>query len=76
RAPLTVKHYAPKHPHKIGASSADSKAHVAHMSNGDIYGSEKAAEFAAEDTLKIELIDQDCCTYVLKEKTAVKAREV
>ncbi|GAB0060097.1 hypothetical protein IBA8401_11220 [Pseudomonas syringae] len=42
RAPLSVKNYARKHPHKMGAWSADSKAHVAHMSNGDFYGSEKS----------------------------------
>jgi len=42
RAPLSVKNYARKHPHKMGAWAADSKSHVAHMSNGDFYGSEKA----------------------------------
>ncbi|RMM02871.1 Isocitrate dehydrogenase, partial [Pseudomonas savastanoi] len=76
RAPLSVKNYARKHPHKMGAWSADSKAHVAHMSNGDFYGSEKAAQIAADNTVKIELIAQDGTTTVLKEKTAVKAGEV
>ncbi|KPX04334.1 Isocitrate dehydrogenase [Pseudomonas syringae pv. daphniphylli] len=77
RAPLSVKNYARKHPHKMGAWSADSKAHVAHMSNGDFYGSEKAAQIAADNTVKIELIAQDgTTTTVLKEKTAVKAGEV
>jgi isocitrate dehydrogenase len=32
RAPLSVKNYARKHPHKMGAWAADSKSHVAHMS--------------------------------------------
>jgi isocitrate dehydrogenase len=31
RAPLSVKNYARKHPHKMGAWAADSKSHVAHM---------------------------------------------
>ena len=31
RAPLSVKNYARKHPHKMGAWTADSKSHVAHM---------------------------------------------
>ncbi len=35
RAPLSVKNYARKHPHKMGAWAADSKSHVAHMSGGD-----------------------------------------
>ncbi|MEG1628972.1 NADP-dependent isocitrate dehydrogenase, partial [Pseudomonas sp.] len=34
RAPLSVKNYARKHPHKMGAWAADSKSHVAHMSQG------------------------------------------
>ncbi len=42
RAPLSVKNYARKHPHKMGAWSADSKTHVAHMDGGDFYGSEKS----------------------------------
>lgn len=76
RAPLSVKNYARKHPHKMGAWAADSKSHVAHMSEGDFYGSEKAALVEAQDTVKIELIAQDGTTTVLKEKTAVQAGEI
>ena len=76
RAPLSVKNYARKHPHKMGAWKADSKSHVAHMSEGDFYGSEKAALIEAPDTVKIELIAQDGTTTVLKEKTAVQAGEI
>ncbi|WP_163009326.1 NADP-dependent isocitrate dehydrogenase, partial [Pseudomonas viridiflava] len=63
-------------PHKMGTWSSDSKAHVAHMSNGDFYGSEKAAQIEADNTVKIELVAQDGTTTVLKEKTAVKAGEI
>ncbi|CAM3684733.1 Isocitrate dehydrogenase [NADP] [Pseudomonas reidholzensis] len=76
RAPLSVKNYARKHPHKMGAWAADSKSHVAHMSQGDFYGSEKAALIEADDSLRIELVDKNGTTTVLKEKTAVKAAEV
>lgn len=76
RAPLSVKNYARKHPHKMGAWKADSKSHVAHMNEGDFYGSEKAALIEAPDTVKIELIAQDGTTTVLKEKTAVQAGEI
>ncbi len=76
RAPLSVKNYARKHPHKMGTWSSDSKAHVAHMSSGDFYGSEKAAQIDADNTVKIELVAQDGTTTVLKEKTAVKAGEI
>ncbi|QBF26209.1 NADP-dependent isocitrate dehydrogenase [Pseudomonas tructae] len=76
RAPLSVKNYARKHPHKMGAWAADSKSHVAHMSQGDFYGSEKAALIEADDSLRIELLDKNGNTTVLKEKTAVKAGEI
>ena len=76
RAPLSVKNSARKHPHKMGAWAADSKSHVAHMSEGDFYGSEKAALIEAPDSVKIELIAQDGTTTVLKEKTAVQAGEI
>ena len=42
RAPKAVKEYARKHPHSMGAWSADSKSHVASMADGDFYGSEKS----------------------------------
>ena len=76
RAPPSVKNYARKHPHKMGAWSTDSKSHVAHMSEGDFYGSEKAALIEAPGSVKIELIAQDGTTTVLKEKTSVQAGEI
>ncbi|MCU1753189.1 NADP-dependent isocitrate dehydrogenase [Pseudomonas sp. 6D_7.1_Bac1] len=76
RAPLSVKNYARKHPHKMGAWAKDSKSHVAHMSTGDFYGSEKAALIDAADAVKIELIARDGSTTVLKEKTTVQAGEI
>lgn len=76
RAPLSVKNYARKHPHKMGAWAKDSKSHIAHMSTGDFYGSEKAALIDAADAVKIELIAQDGTATVLKEKTSVQAGEI
>lgn len=76
RAPLSVKNYARKHPHKMGAWSADSKTHVAHMDSGDFYGSEKSALIAEAGNVKIELTAADGSKTVLKEKTAVQAGEI
>ncbi|WP_144631120.1 NADP-dependent isocitrate dehydrogenase [Bordetella genomosp. 13] len=76
RAPLSVKNYARKHPHKMGAWSADSKSHVSHMSGGDFYGSEKSALVAQAGNVKIEFTAADGAKTVLKEKTAVKAGEI
>lgn len=41
RAPKSIKNYAKKHPHSMGAWSSDSKSHVSSMTEGDFYGSEK-----------------------------------
>ncbi|MGI4856697.1 MAG: NADP-dependent isocitrate dehydrogenase [Janthinobacterium lividum] len=76
RAPLSVKNYARKHPHKMGAWSADSASHVAHMSQGDFYGSERSVLIASAGNVKIELTAKDGAVTVLKAKTTVKAGEI
>src|SRR6056297_1674583 len=43
RVATPVKNYAKKHPHSMGAWTKDSKTHVASMTEGDFYGSEKSA---------------------------------
>ncbi|SMG40579.1 isocitrate dehydrogenase [Marivirga sericea] len=55
RAPKAVKEFAKKHPHSMGAWSKDSKSHVASMSEGDFYGSEKSITLPAATEVKIEL---------------------
>ena len=54
RAPKPVKDYARKHPHRMGAWTADSKSRVASMSEGDFYGSETSAvvETATEASIR------------------------
>ncbi|WP_328716328.1 NADP-dependent isocitrate dehydrogenase [Halomonas elongata] len=76
RAPSSVKNYARKYPHRMGEWQADSRSHVAHMSEGDFYGSEKSARIAADGEVKIELIGQDGSVTLLKERTPVLAGEV
>jgi len=76
RAAVSVKNYAKKNPHKMGAWSPDSKTHVAHMSAGDFYGSEKSVTVDKAGVVKIEFVGQDGKTTVLKEKTALKAGEI
>ncbi|MBB4605292.1 isocitrate dehydrogenase [Xanthomonas arboricola] len=76
RAPLSVKNYARKHPHRMGKWSSDSKSHVAHMDDGDFFGSEQSATVAAAGALKIEFVGNDGSSSVLKDKVAVKAGEI
>ncbi len=76
RVAAAVKAYARKYPHSVGAWSADSRSHVAHMESGDFYGSEQSVVIETTGNVRIELIESDGSTTVLKEKTPVLAKEV
>lgn len=76
RAPLSVKAYARKHPHKMSPWSTDSKTHVSHMKGGDFRSNEKSLTISAATTAKIEFVGADGKTTVLKEKIALQAGEV
>ncbi|MEO5304612.1 NADP-dependent isocitrate dehydrogenase [Corynebacterium sp. c25Ua_47] len=55
RAPIAVKNFAKKNPHKMGAWSADSKTNVATMDANDFRHNEKSVIMPEEDTLSIVL---------------------
>ena len=76
RAPASVKEFARKNPHSMGAWSSDSKTHVAHMDKGDFYASEKSITLAQDDTYQIELVDKDGAVTVLKDKSPLQAGEI
>jgi isocitrate dehydrogenase len=76
RAPVSVKQYARKNPHKMGAWSADSKSHVSHMSHGDFYGSEQSVLVEKATDVKIQLVTDAGDTQILKEKTALLDGEI
>ncbi|MEO7199903.1 MAG: NADP-dependent isocitrate dehydrogenase, partial [Dokdonella sp.] len=76
RAPLSVKNYVRKHPHRMGAWSVDSQTHVAHMDGGDFYGSEQSVLIDHAGSVRIELIGKDGSTTVLKAKTALQQGEL
>jgi len=76
RAALSVKNYARKHPHRMGAWAADSKTRVAHMDANDFFGSEKSTTVPAATVARIEFVGADGTTAVLKDKLSLKAGEV
>jgi isocitrate dehydrogenase len=76
RAPLSVKNYARKHPHKMSPWSPDSKTHVSHMKGGDFRSNEKSMTVPAATTARIEFVGQDGKATVLKDKVALQAGEV
>ena len=71
RAPVSVKNYAKKHPHRLGAWTADNRARVATMQSGDFYGNEQSVVMDADDTLTISLNGN-----VLKDGIDVLAGEI
>ncbi len=76
RAPASVKQYARKNPHSMGAWSLDRKTHVSHMTEGDFRANEQAVTIAKAGTLKIELVGKDGNTTVLKDGIAVQEGEI
>src|SRR5512137_992816 len=59
RSPLAVKNFSKKHPHKLGAWKPDSKAHVAHMTTGDFYGSENSMTVVVPTEVRYEFAGMD-----------------
>lgn len=76
RAPLSVKNYARKNPHSMGAWSADSKTNVATMGQNDFFSNEKSVVISGDDTLKIQHVAEDGTVTVLKESLPVLDGEI
>ena len=67
RAPLSVKNFARKNPHRLGAWSPDSRAEVASMSGGDFYGNEQSVVVDRNTKFRIELAAADGSVAILKD---------
>ncbi len=76
RAPASVKSYARNNPHSMGVWSAESKSHVASMTSGDFFGSEKSTTLAKGTTAKIVLKDNDGKTIILKDGIVLQEGEI
>ncbi|MBJ7357324.1 MAG: NADP-dependent isocitrate dehydrogenase [Nocardioides sp.] len=76
RAPSSVKNYARKHPHRMGAWTPESKTNVATMGQHDFFSNEASVVLEADDTLRIEHVAADGAVTVLKESLPVLAGEV
>jgi isocitrate dehydrogenase len=76
RAADSVKQYARKHPHSMGAWSRDSKTSVATMGSHDFKSNEKSVVIAGDDVLRIEHEAADGTITVLKDSLPVLAGEI
>jgi isocitrate dehydrogenase len=76
RAPLAVKNYAKKHPHRNKPFAAGSKTRVATMGRDDFKSNEKSWIAAHDDVLSVRHTAADGTVTVLKEGLKVLPREV
>jgi len=76
RAATAVKNYARRHPHSMGAWSADSKSHVATMNGGDFFANEKSTTIKKSTSAKIEFVAADGKSTVLKDNLSLEAAEI
>ena len=76
RAPASVKAYAREHPHRMGKWSADSKTHIAHMDDGDFFGSEQSVEIDQPGNVIIEFTGSDGHRFLLKRDVKVSTGEL
>ncbi|WP_018014401.1 NADP-dependent isocitrate dehydrogenase [Teredinibacter turnerae] len=76
RAPASVKQYARKNPHSMGAWESSSKSHVSAMTDGDFYGSEQSVTVDSATTVSIQLVTDAGETLVLKDSLPLQASEI
>ena len=76
RAPLSVKEYVRKNPHRMGAWTPESKTNVATMSHDDFFSNEKSVVLGADDVLRIEHVSASGDVTVLHPGVKVLAGEV
>lgn len=65
RAPLSVKNFAKKNPHRLGAWDPATKARVETMTEGDFYGNEQSVVMPDGGDLRIEHVADDGAVTVL-----------
>ncbi len=76
RAPISVKNFSKKNPHKLGAYAADSISEIAHMNDGDFYANEQSVTVADGGNFKIEFVAKDGSSKVLKDGLKAEKAEV
>ncbi|MDN3651439.1 NADP-dependent isocitrate dehydrogenase [Thalassotalea ponticola] len=76
RAPASVKQYAKNNPHSMGEWSADSKSHVASMTDGDFFGSEQSITIEQATSVNIVHRDEQGNDTILKQGLALQAGEI
>ncbi|MFW5801667.1 MAG: NADP-dependent isocitrate dehydrogenase, partial [Spirochaeta sp.] len=76
RAARAVKEYARMYPHSMGEWSPDSRSHVASMSHGDYFESEKSITVETAGTASIHFIPESGSPVVLRDSIPLDKNEI
>ena len=76
RAPLSVKNYARKHPHRNKAFAEGSKTRIATLGHDDFKSNEKTTVIPSDDVLTIQHVAADGTATVLKSGVKVLPGEI
>ncbi len=76
RAPMAVKNYAKKFPHRMGEWSKDSKSHVASMSANDFRSNEVSTTMTKDTVAKIYHVAKDGTETLMKDNEKLSAGEI
>ncbi|MFG6446571.1 NADP-dependent isocitrate dehydrogenase [Microbacterium sp. P07] len=76
RAPLSVKNYARKHPHRNKPFAEGSKTRVATLGHDDFRSNEKSVVIPGDDVLSIQHVAADGTVTVLKDAITVLPNEI
>jgi isocitrate dehydrogenase len=76
RAPASVKNYAKKHPHRLGAWSPDSKTHVATMDAGDFRSNERSVTVESATEVTIQHVADDGAVTALRPPVPLQDGEI
>ena len=76
RAPASVKNYARKHPHAMGAWSPQSKTNVATMDEGDFRANERSVTVDAARDVTIQLVAEDGSVTPLRAPVPLQPGEI
>lgn len=76
RAPMAVKNYAKKFPHRMGEWSKDSKSHVATMSGNDFRANEISTTMEKDTVAKIVHVAKDGTETLMKDNEKLSKGEI
>ncbi len=76
RAPGSVKNYARKNPHSMGAWASDSRSHVSSMADSDFFANEQSTTVDTATSVRIEHVAKDGTVRVMKDGLDLLAGEI